>query len=79
LPLAPSTLPGGKSARYAFLLPQGKLCSAKMLLAAYMPPLRISIRGKSPPDHPFCRISGTFMMSGILHSHKEFYEPVFFL
>ncbi len=51
LPLAPSGLPGGKSARKAFLLPQGKLCSAKMLLAAYMPPLRITIRGKYPPDH----------------------------
>jgi hypothetical protein len=23
-----------------------------MLLAAYMPPLRITIRGKIPPDHP---------------------------
>ena len=72
-------LPGGKSARNAFLLPQGKLCFAKMLLAAYMPPLRIIIRGKVPPDHPFCRIPEIFMISGKLSSHKEFYEPVFFL
>ena len=55
LPLALTGLLGGKSARYAFLLPRGKLRSAKMLLAAYMPPLRITIRGKYPPDHPLCR------------------------
>ena len=30
------------------MLTQGKLCSAKMLLAAYMPPLRITIKGKIP-------------------------------
>ena len=33
------------------------LTSAKMLLAAYMPPLRIVIRGKNPPDHPLCQAS----------------------
>jgi hypothetical protein len=37
-----------------FMLPQCKHCSAKILLAAYMPPLRIVIRGKFPPDHPLC-------------------------
>ena len=56
LPLVPAGLPGGKGAMNAFLLPQDKLCSAKMLLAAYMPPLRITIRGKNPPDHPLCGV-----------------------
>ena len=48
--LRPST--GGKSARKAFLLTDGKLTSAKMLLAPAKPVLRITIRGKDPPDHP---------------------------
>ena len=53
--LSPLTgLPGGKSARYAFLLTDGKLTSAKMLLAPAKPVLRIIIRGKTPPDHPLC-------------------------
>ena len=40
------------------MLPQCKHCSAKMLLATYMPPLRITIRGKFPPDHPLFRFQG---------------------
>ena len=37
------------------MLPQCRHCSAKMLLATYMPPLRITIRGKFPPDNPLFR------------------------
>ncbi|MBQ6232138.1 MAG: hypothetical protein IJJ80_01365 [Clostridia bacterium] len=52
-PLAPTVLPGGKGARKAFLLSQGKLCSAKMLLAPHMSLLRIIFGGAAaPPNLP---------------------------
>ena len=40
---------------------QVSFCSAKMLLAARMSPLRITIRGKRPPDYPL----------GIQHLYEE--------
>ena len=62
--------PGGKSARYVFLLRRSGdiftyqllFCSAKILLAAYMPPLRIIIRGKNPPDHPLWQASDPLLI-----------------
>ncbi|MBQ6233876.1 MAG: hypothetical protein IJJ80_10275, partial [Clostridia bacterium] len=52
-PLAPTVLPGGKGARKAFLLSQGKLCFAKMLLAPHMSLLRITLGGAvAPPNLP---------------------------
>ena len=44
--------PGRQIRKEAFLLPDGKLTSAKMLLAPAKPVLRITIRGMFPPDHP---------------------------
>ena len=43
---------GGKGVRNRFLLPQGKLCSAKIVLAPHMSLLRISLRGLRPPNLP---------------------------
>ena len=48
----PFRAPGRQIRKEAFLLTDGKLTSAKMLLATYMPSLRIALRGKFPPDHP---------------------------
>ena len=45
--------PGAKTARNRFLLSQGKLCFAKIVLGAAKPPLRIIIEGvATPPNHP---------------------------
>ena len=45
LPVVPTVLPGGKSERNEFLLPDGKLTSAKILLEPAKPVLRISLKG----------------------------------
>ena len=45
-------LPGGKSARKAFLLPQGKRCSAKMRLEPAKPVLRIVLKGVASFHNP---------------------------
>ena len=50
LPVASSMLPGGKSVRNEFLLPDGKLTSAKILLGPAKPVLRISMKGALPPS-----------------------------
>ncbi len=45
--------PGAKTARNRFLLSQGKLCFAKIVLGAAKLPLRIEIGGAAaPPSHP---------------------------
>ena len=68
-PLVPAGLPGGKGARKAFLLSQGMLCFAKMLLAAHRSLLRITLGGAAaPPNHP-----GILRFPGI-HCCSFFYE-----
>ena len=49
LPVTPAGFPGGKSVRNAFLLSDGKLTFAKMLLAPYTPALRIALKGAAAP------------------------------
>ncbi|MBQ4434592.1 MAG: hypothetical protein II879_00735, partial [Clostridia bacterium] len=60
-------LPGGKGARKAFLLSQGKLCFAKMLLAPHMSLLRIILGGAAaPPNLPEFSDYLTFLMHNLL-------------
>ena len=49
--------PGGKSAKNEFLLPDGKLTSAKILLGPAKPVLRISLKGAQPPSQPLCLLA----------------------
>ncbi|MBR5379825.1 MAG: hypothetical protein IK140_04765 [Clostridia bacterium] len=50
--------PGVKTVRYEFSFPAGKLAFMKILLAPYMPALRIKVgRAAAPPNHPEFRIS----------------------
>nr|MBQ6241312.1 hypothetical protein [Lachnospiraceae bacterium] len=60
-----------KGARKAFLLSQGKLCFAKMLLAPHMSLLRITLGGAAaPPNLP------EFSDSPISLSHKHFGKTI---
>ncbi|MBO4924939.1 MAG: hypothetical protein J5472_00525, partial [Clostridia bacterium] len=65
-------LPGGKGARKAFLLSQGMLCFAKMLLAAHRSLLRITLGGAAAPpnppgvfDFPVFNVAYSFMKTNI--------------
>ena len=67
--------PGGKGARKAFLLSQGKLCFAKMLLAPHMSLLRIILGGAAaPPNLPSFRLPDTLCCTIYLEKQYTYKE-----